>query len=189
MRALAVVVVLTGCWSTVPTPAPRTSSPTASATPPSQTSATQTDTTATQTDTSATQTDTSATQTDTSAPRTDRPRPGTPSTIPVVKVNEPTVGPSPDKEIVRRYIHRNRKAIRGCYETALAKIPDLTGRLLVEFTIGGDGKVTATRASGLNPGVEACVASVIAAIEFPKPTGGAPLKISYPFVFQTTDDN
>jgi outer membrane biosynthesis protein TonB len=85
---------------------------------------------------------------------------------------------------VRRYIHRSRNQIRRCYDAALAKNPGIAGKLVVDFTISGNGKVTATRASGLDADVEACVAAVIAAIEFPAPTGNAPLNISYPFVFQ-----
>lgn len=62
--------------------------------------------------------------------------------------------------------------------------PTLAGRLTAHFTIDGDGRVVAATADGLDDAeVEACVAGVIQAIEFPRPDGGGTVQVNYPFEF------
>jgi hypothetical protein len=75
--------------------------------------------------------------------------------------------------------------IRACYELALRRNPTLAGRVVVQFTVGRDGRVVgAPRATGLEraPDVGRCVAARIAAITF-APRDGEPTEFSYPFVF------
>jgi hypothetical protein len=96
-----------------------------------------------------------------------------------------TIRGSLDKEIVRRIIRRHINEVRYCYDQALAKKPDLGGRIVAQFTISGDGKVLASviQSSTLgSPTVELCVANAIKHWEFPKPLGGGLVIASYPFV-------
>ncbi|MBI5516766.1 MAG: serine/threonine protein kinase [Deltaproteobacteria bacterium] len=72
--------------------------------------------------------------------------------------------------------------IRACYERALRGQPTLAGRLVVRFTIGVAGRVTAISTSGLEsaPEVGACASARIRALVFPAPSGGS-VEFSYPF--------
>jgi hypothetical protein len=106
------------------------------------------------------------------------------SAVPTVSIGDPT-GPSQalDPAIIRRLIRRNINKIQYCYEQELVAQPGLEGRVNVRFSIGADGKVTQSTGSGMPP-VDACVAGVIAAIEFPRPTGGGVVMVNYPFIFK-----
>jgi hypothetical protein len=112
------------------------------------------------------------------------PPPAPSSAVPTVSIGDPT-GPSQslDPAIIRRLIRRNIAKIQYCYEKELVATPGLEGRVNVRFSVGADGKVTQSTGSGMPP-VDACVAGVIAAIEFPKPTGGGVVMVNYPFIFQ-----
>ncbi len=94
-----------------------------------------------------------------------------------------------DKEIIRRVIRRHLAEVWFCYEAELLKKPNLYGRVMMEFTISGLGKVptAAVAKSTLNDGtVEQCVGDAIRRWEFPKPEGGV-VAVSYPFVFKAAD--
>jgi hypothetical protein len=104
--------------------------------------------------------------------------------MPQVRIGQPTVGPGLDPAIVRRYIKRNIQKITYCYEKVLLAKYGLAGTLTVEFTIGASGVVAAASASGVDTEVADCVARVIRGIEFPKPTGGASLDVTYPLTFR-----
>jgi hypothetical protein len=93
-----------------------------------------------------------------------------------------------DPAIIRRYIRRNIAEIQRCYEQVLVKDPALAGTATIRFSIGGEGKVTQATGSGMPP-VDACVASVISAIEFPKPQGGGIVNVSYPFIFNSAQSD
>jgi hypothetical protein len=103
---------------------------------------------------------------------------------PRVSIGEPS-GQSQalDPAIIRRSIRRNLSKIQYCYEKELLVTPGLEGRVDVRFSVGADGRVTQSTGSGMPP-VDACVAGVIATIEFPRPTGGSVVIVSYPFIFQ-----
>lgn len=93
-------------------------------------------------------------------------------------------GAYPDTSLIRHEIRAHMRAFRGCYTAALAKDPDLAGKVTAVFVIGATGDVVESTASGL-PGVDACIAREIAKIKFPPaPKSKGPIRISYPFVFQ-----
>ena len=93
-----------------------------------------------------------------------------------------------DKEIIRRTVQRELRAIRACYERELAKQPNLAGRLAVRFVIAPAGHVTEANAeTTLDPNVDTCVVSVFKRMTFPKPKGDAPVVVRYPLIFQTTE--
>jgi len=109
------------------------------------------------------------------------------------KVRTPVVSSQPftltgalDMDIVRRVIAEHRREIVACYETELQKVPDLQGRIDVEFVIGPDGAVGGTKlkASTMkNDAVHACVQRRVKQWRFPEPKGGGTVRVSYPWIF------
>jgi outer membrane biosynthesis protein TonB len=91
-----------------------------------------------------------------------------------------------DKKSVAATIRRRQDGFQGCYETALKANSKLAGKLVVEFTIGDDGKVTEARVvkDGVGSGeVSSCVVSLLKRLKFPAPADGE-VTISNTFVFQ-----
>ena len=91
-----------------------------------------------------------------------------------------------DKNSVAATIRRRQDGFQGCYETALKANSKLAGKLVVEFTIGDDGKVTEARVvkDGVGSGeVSSCVVGLLKRLKFPAPADGE-VTISNTFVFQ-----
>jgi pSer/pThr/pTyr-binding forkhead associated (FHA) protein len=104
---------------------------------------------------------------------------------PRVNIGNATATGDLDKNIIRRYIRQKLPQIQHCYEKQLVVKPSLQGTVTTQFTISGNGNVTAARAGGMGDGsVENCVADVIKSIQFPKPTGGGIVNVTYPFTFR-----
>lgn len=113
---------------------------------------------------------------------------GRTSDVPTAKIGQPTVQGDLDKAIIRRYVKRNLQKLMYCYEKELLHKPTLRGTVTAEFTIGPDGLVSASTASGIgNTDVETCIAGVLKAIEFPKPKGNGPVTVKYPLTFQPAE--
>jgi TonB family protein len=92
-----------------------------------------------------------------------------------------------DKEIIRRIIRRHLNEVKFCYEKELLHKPDLYGRVMVQFTISGNGQVIASIVSNStmnNTSVDNCIAQAVKRWEFPKPQGGGIVIVSYPFVLK-----
>jgi hypothetical protein len=90
-----------------------------------------------------------------------------------------------DKDVIRRVIRRGMPNIKFCYEEALKNSPTLTGKVVVDFTIASDGKVTTSQiTSGIQPEMDGCVAQSIAQLYFPAFESGTTMKIVYPFTFE-----
>ena len=99
-------------------------------------------------------------------------------------------GAPPDGALTREEIDRVIKAragvLRACYQKALDKKPELSGKVVVSFSIGGDGKVT--RATLAKPAttlddaaVTSCVLRQFTRMEFP--AKGATANVNYPLIF------
>jgi hypothetical protein len=92
-----------------------------------------------------------------------------------------------DREAVAKVINSHLQEVHACYERALLKDPGLAGKVVLEWTIGGAGRVTAakTKSSTLNnASVEACILNSLKGWAFPTPKGGVVI-ISYPFIFNS----
>lgn len=107
--------------------------------------------------------------------------------VPAVSIGEPGTSRDADKAVIRRVIRRALPRLRYCYEKELLADPSLAGTVTVRFTITADGRVTKSRAAGINHTVAGCAASAVAGLTFPAPTGGGELNVSYPFVFRPSD--
>ena len=92
-----------------------------------------------------------------------------------------------DKELIRRVIRQHINEVKFCYEKQLRINNKLQGRVVVQFTIAGTGKVLASmvQSSTLgDPATEQCIAQAIRRWDFPKPQGGGIVVVSYPFVLK-----
>jgi outer membrane biosynthesis protein TonB len=95
-----------------------------------------------------------------------------------------------DKDEVQGIIRSHILAVKACYERALSGNPALEGRVSSRFTIASDGTVMASaiQSSTMNDTkVEDCVGREICNWEFPKPSGGGIVIVSYPFNFVAGD--
>jgi pSer/pThr/pTyr-binding forkhead associated (FHA) protein len=93
-----------------------------------------------------------------------------------------------DKELIARYIKSQLGQIRYCYERQLSANPDLYGKIMVKFTIGSAGSVTAQAIGNTslnNAMVEGCILRRIAGWQFPTPKGGTKVLVTYPFLFKS----
>jgi hypothetical protein len=75
--------------------------------------------------------------------------------------------------------------VTDCFAAAKEKKADLGGKLALEFTIGGDGKVTEVKlepGSTVNdPGLTTCVTDKARTWQFPKTRDGQPMTLPYSF--------
>jgi outer membrane biosynthesis protein TonB len=90
------------------------------------------------------------------------------------------------REQVDRVVKKRAAAYRACFQRGLEKAPGLHGKVVVTFTIDGEGKVTKTgvgRGSSLNnAAVETCIRYQISKLVFPK--AGSEIIVSYPLFFE-----
>lgn len=91
-----------------------------------------------------------------------------------------------DKVTIRDTVKRQLPRIQDCYEQALTRNPSLQGTVQTQFFINPDGTVAVASVSGLDDQMEACVGTILKAIEFPKPKGGGGVQVNYPFSFRPT---
>jgi TonB family protein len=92
------------------------------------------------------------------------------------------------KDEVGEVIHRHLSEVRYCYESAMIRSPDLEGKLMVNFTIGGSGMVKSTevKSSTLpDPRLDDCILRRLATWKFPNPRGGIDVAVTYPFIFKS----
>lgn len=90
------------------------------------------------------------------------------------------------REAILRVIDNHLPRIRYCYERALQIEPGLRGKIVSNFIIGSDGRVSRSviRKSTLrNQDVEECVRQTIESLSFPTPSGGV-VEVIFPFLFR-----
>lgn len=92
------------------------------------------------------------------------------------------------KDEVGAIIHQHLSEIRYCYESAMIRAPDIEGKLLMSFVIGGNGsvKTSEVKSSTLpDPRLDDCVLRRLVTWRFPQPKGGVEVAVTYPFIFKT----
>lgn len=92
------------------------------------------------------------------------------------------------KDEVGEVIHRHLSEVRYCYESAMLRTPDIEGKLITNFVIGGNGMVKSTevKSSTLpDPRLDDCILRRLVTWKFPNPRGGVDVAVSYPFIFKT----
>lgn len=83
-------------------------------------------------------------------------------------------------------IRSHLNEIRHCYEQLLQRSPSASGKIAVEFVVALGGNVSSvkvTEATLSDAGMRGCVTGRISRWDFPKPRGGQPVTVNYPFVF------
>ena len=101
--------------------------------------------------------------------------------------NEAEVGGGLDLDLVAEVIKKNLGQIRFCYEQGLQSEPSLSGKVTVEFVIGGSGQVKTAGVKNSSLGsqtVDECILSRLRSWRFALPEGGSDVKVVYPFSFK-----
>lgn len=91
-----------------------------------------------------------------------------------------------DKEAVRRVIKSIISQIKSCYERELRTNSSLEGKIVIQFEIVDQGRVTVAKTKSTtmnNAQVESCVALKIKDAKFPEPPPGTVAVVDFPFVF------
>lgn len=107
---------------------------------------------------------------------------------PVARVAKGDIKSPLDKDVIRRVVRSHINEVRHCYNQGLTRDPNLSGRVTVQFQIGGTGRVTAAvptvKGTSLSDkGVQRCVAKAVRRWKFPRARNGGMSMVSYPFVF------
>lgn len=92
------------------------------------------------------------------------------------------------KDEVGEVIHRHLSEVRYCYESAMIRTPDLEGKLMTAFVIGGNGVVKSTEVKSStvpDPRLDDCILRRLATWKFPTPRGNIDVAVAYPFIFKT----
>jgi hypothetical protein len=87
--------------------------------------------------------------------------------------------------VIQSIVRTNYGAFQKCYESALARDPQMEGRVTVRFVINAEGRVTLPQiAENSLPdcGAARCVRDNFPALVFPKPEGGI-ITVVYPIRF------
>lgn len=88
-------------------------------------------------------------------------------------------------DTIRDVVHEHRAQIRQCYEASASRKKNVSGKLVVHFVIGDDGKVSESSIKETtleDEGLKTCVVSAVKGWKFPKPKHG-PAAINFPFQF------
>src|SRR4029079_4471472 len=104
--------------------------------------------------------------------------------VPHIDTGVTTVRGNLDKGIIRRILRTHLNEIRYCYEQSLVRHPSLSGRVVVQFTIAGTGRVLASvlQSSTIpEAALTSCVVQATRRWQYPAPDGGGLAIVSYPF--------
>jgi len=91
------------------------------------------------------------------------------------------------KERVDEVIRDNLARIKACYQQGQARDATLKGKVVVKFVIAKTGAVSsaAIKTSTMgDPETEQCLVDVLLGLQFPEPSGGGIVIVSYPFLFE-----
>jgi len=93
-----------------------------------------------------------------------------------------------DRDTVAKVINEHANEMRGCYERALMRDPNIgAGKVLLEWTIvpaGVVGDVRTKMATLKSAEVTSCLLDVLKQMQFPKPEGGLVI-VTYPILFNS----
>jgi pSer/pThr/pTyr-binding forkhead associated (FHA) protein len=103
---------------------------------------------------------------------------------PVVHALAPKSTGGVDKDLIRRIVRAHINEVRSCYNAGLTKNPNLAGRVTIQFSIVGNGKVASSvvqENTTKDSAVGNCIAKAVKRWTFPKVQGGGTALVSYPF--------
>jgi hypothetical protein len=105
--------------------------------------------------------------------------------------------PTLDKEYIRDQIKELIPLIKECFENALEHEPDLSGKVVVGFSIVGDpsvgglvgeSQVIDEKSTIANKDLRECIQESMYAAQFPPPKEGGEVRVEYPFVLMPAPD-
>ena len=105
-----------------------------------------------------------------------------------VKSEAPAVDGELDPAMVAKEVRTRLGAIKACYERALKRNPNLSGKVVIHWTITQAGTVSGVDVEQDTLGdaeFASCIKSLVARWRFPAPSGGS-VDVSFPFVFQSS---
>jgi hypothetical protein len=103
---------------------------------------------------------------------------------PVVYATEGKVTGDIDKDLIRRIVRAHINEVRSCYNAGLTRDPNLGGRVTIQFSIVGNGKVSSSvvqENTTRDSGVANCIAKAVKRWKFPRVNNGGTALVSYPF--------
>jgi TonB family protein len=106
----------------------------------------------------------------------------------IVKSEAPAVDGELDPSLVSKEVRARIGAVKACYERALKRNPNLSGKIKVRWTITAAGTVSIVEIEEDSMGdseVSSCIKSLVARWRFPAPSGGS-VEVVYPFLFQAS---
>ena len=107
---------------------------------------------------------------------------------PKLAMDAPKQGAFCKESNIRDVVQKRANALRNCYEQQLLANPELSGKIIVFWKIGLDGKVTdaSIKSTTMNNNrVEACLTQTVRRLRFDKPDGGICV-VEFPFIFTST---
>jgi len=103
----------------------------------------------------------------------------------VVRSEAPAVDGELDPALVSKEVRARIGAVKACYERALKRNPNLSGKIKVRWTITAAGTVSGVDIADDSMGdseVSSCIKQLVARWRFPAPAGGS-VEVEFPFVF------
>lgn len=95
-----------------------------------------------------------------------------------------------DRDGIRRVFFNNQKAIQSCYEKALGGDKGLSGKLVLDFDIGEQGRVlrgdySQAKSTLNNSELATCVINKMKTWKFPEPPSNQTVQVFYPLAFSS----
>lgn len=103
----------------------------------------------------------------------------------IMRTEAPAVDGALAPDVIVREVKAKAGAVKACYEKALKRNPNLSGKVVVHWTITAAGTVSGVDIETDTVGdseVTGCIKSMISRWRFPAPANGA-VDVSFPFVF------
>jgi len=103
----------------------------------------------------------------------------------LTEIVPPSTNGGCDKANLQSVVRGRASTVRACYESALLRAPDLTGKLTMQWTIDSDGTVVSERTiedTVRDAGVASCVTRALHRMRFDPPSAGQCV-VRWPFVF------
>lgn len=101
-----------------------------------------------------------------------------------------------DKDYIRRTVSEDLvPLVRECYDSSLELQPELTGKMVLHFTIAGDESVggiveevqLTDETTIADPAMRECVSESMMSVIFAPPADGGRVEVTYPIIFETQE--
>ncbi len=91
--------------------------------------------------------------------------------------------------VIAEVVNKNRAKVRACYDNVQKKLPDLSGDLIIKFTLDAEGKVKSAeqdleKSTIKNAEVAKCAVDELKTWTFPPSSRGMDTTVNYPFNFK-----